>query len=555
MSQEEYYPLAIDPSKLAVNDTNCHLGRPLGNKITIKNGKLLKKKTNKYFKWVLKKNYNNIDNFIASLKKNISLPPNVIKYLNNKIDNEIEDNKYFITPYFAEECYQKEGLAFWVSYTPEESLTEEFYRFWKELVDDAERPFYFNMKTKDSVWKEDLDLDIKDRCFDYPEHLPFNVISFPSPFYMCKNEFYTEYALSLIFSDFYTSGKSIHFVPVKRDSFSTCLTFPLKKRKVRKEKEKEPKISINEFFSMDHVKGHPLYDAASTEPTKYSHLLSQVSTETAVEDTFGKDDNGYLNACLIQVLHSIAVYQNQSISHNDLHGGNIIMEQILYSTQWDNQELIDYDYFQYKIGNNNKSLYIPFVPFLPKIIDFGLSCKYGSPEVILNESIMTNKVGEPLGNPQSLIPPNWYFPAYDILIFLFTFCTFLFPQNLLGQRILWVALHFPDIPENEEWTFLEHIEKEDDPRQFYLKYNKKWVTCIRDVNPNLPQLSQVTLEINIIDRYEKLNSSSLLQKCMNNHSILKPYTDKPPNDQKCIILGTTEFRTQPTNYEWRHQKR
>ena len=168
---------------------------------------------------------------------------------------------------------------------------------------------------------------------------------------------------------------------------------------------------------------------------------------------------------------------------------------------------------------------------------------------------MTNKVGEPLGNPQSLIPPNWYFPAYDILIFLFTFCTFLFPQNLLGQKILWVALHFPDIPENEEWTFLEHIEEERDPTQFYLKYNKKWVTCIRDVNPTLQQLSQVTLEINIIDRYEKLNSSSLLQKCMNNPSILQSYTHKPSNDQKCIILGTTEFPTQSTNYEWSKQQK
>ena len=91
--KKEYSSLEIEPSKLAVNDTNCHLGRPFRDKITIKDGKLFKKnKENKYFKWVLKKNYNNIDNFIDSLK-NIPLPPNVIQYLNNKIDNEIEDNK------------------------------------------------------------------------------------------------------------------------------------------------------------------------------------------------------------------------------------------------------------------------------------------------------------------------------------------------------------------------------------------------------------------------------------------------------------------------------
>ena len=131
----------------------------------------------------------------------------------------------------------------------------------------------------------------------------------------------------------------------------------------------------------------------------------------------------------------------------------------------------------------------------------------------------------------------------------------MFPENLLGQRILWVALHFPEIPETSAWTFSETIKRELNAEQFYLKYNKKWVTCIRDVNPNLPQLSQVTLEINIIDRYVNLNSSSLLQKCMNNPSILQSYTHKPSNDQKCIILGTTEFPTQSTNYEWSKQQK
>ena len=493
---KEYAPLEIEPSKLAVNDTKCELGEPFRNKITIKDGKLFKKnKENKCFQWVEKEN---IKNFNMSL-----IPSNVINYLNTKIDNHVLDNKYFLIPFFAEECYQPKGGAFWVSYTPKDSLIKD--------------KFY--------------------QCFNDPiRGKADNVIFFSSPIYICKNAFYTEYALSLIFSDFYTSGKSIHLVPVERNSFFTCLTFltPLKRRKVQENKKKPPNISINEFFSMDHVKGHSL-----------DKCLNKCPIPNHTE---------YQNACLIQVLHSIAVFQKHSISHNDLHWGNIMIEQILYSTRWKSKELINYDYFQYKIGDIS-SLYVPFVPFLIKIIDFGLSCKYGFPEVILNELIMNNKVGEPSDNPKSLIPPNWYFPAYDILMFLFNFCIFLFPENLLGQRILWVALHFPEIPETSAWTFSETIKRELNAEQFYLKYNKKWVTCIRDVNPNLRKFSQITLEINIIERYKNLNSSSLLQKCMNNIEILEPYTHKPLDQKKSIILGTTNFPTQVSNYEWRYQEK
>ena len=494
--KKDYVPVEIEPLELAVNDTNCELGEPFRDKITIKGEKLFKKnKTNKYFKWVLKKN-RNIENFINILKHNRDIPPipsTVVKYLNNKIDSQIPDNKYFLIPFFAEECYKKEGRAFWVSYTPEDSLIkDEFYQCERRIRDKVP-----------------------------------NVITFPPPLYICKNQFYTEYAISLIFSDFYTHDQSIHFVPVERGSFSTCLTFldTLKRRTAVENPKNTPNISITEFFSMDRVKGHSL----------------------------DKCPGPYQNACLIQVLHSIAVYQKPSISHNDLHGGNIMVEQILYSTRWNNQELINYDCFQYNIGDN-ESLYIPFVPFLIKIIDFGLSCKY-SPEVILNENIMTNKVGEPPANPKSLIPPNWYFPAYDVLMFLFNFCIVLFPENLLGQHILWVALHFPEIPENRAWTFTKTMVEEFNAKQFYSKYNEKWVKCIIDVNPNLEKFIQVTLETNIIERYKNLTSFSLLQKCMNNSSILKSYTQKPP-DAKCIILGTTDFPNHlPINYQWAYQKR
>ena len=500
-------------------DTNCELVDSFVKDILIKDEKVFKKnKTPKALRkdhdgiLLVPKNSKTLDEWMGKMNemvfsdpngKDICIPSNIIRFLNEKLDSQDRDNKYFIIPWFAEKCYQKKGVAFWLSSTPESSLlkNENWYNCFKESLKNNH-----------------------------------NQINFEPPLYICKNWFYTEYIISLMVSDFYTSNKSIHFVPVEPNSFSTCLKNEKPLRRRQRRKDPTPHISIHEFFSMTRVKGHPL--------SKPKQNVSPLSNK-----------GDYQNACLIQVLHSIAVYQNQLISHNDLHGANILIEQILYSTRWNNQDLIDYDYFQYKF-EDKKSLYIPFVPFLIKIIDFGLSCKYGkgaenapfSP-VVLNNLIMTNKVGEPgpSVNRASLIPPNWYFAAYDILLFLFIFCIYLFPENLLGQQILWVALHFSEIDE-KEWSFEKEIDEETDAKQFYSKYNEMWVKCIKDVNDELTPYYQITLAPNIINRYKDLNSSSLLKKCMNNSSILKSYTQAPDNDKKCIILGTTDFLKQTSTY-------
>jgi hypothetical protein len=434
-------------------------------------------------------------------KYNNHIPIRAIEELNKEIaavtTKNGDPNNFFLVPYFAAKCHRKLSVTVPQTRTPIGSLGDDWTR----------------------------------RCFqrdlfrDNPPLIPLD-----RAINMCVNPFYTEYMISLICSNFYTDGDSIHFVPVEKNSFSTCLTVQ-KKQKRRKQRQSNtpPTISIQEFFVMDAVEGNPLSKKLLREGAPYKDL----------------------DVCLIQVLHSIAVYQRKQISHNDLHSENILIEQILLNTKWNHQELINYAHFQYDLGDAG-SLYTPFVPFLIKIIDFGLSCKY-SPPPILNRRIMEGSIRTlaALENSEEkhrvVIPPNWYFPAYDVLMFLINFCVVLFPENLLGQQILWVALYFPHIPETGPWNPTTIMGKDifkitTDPKTFYTDYNSGWTDCITGFNPihKPPNQIQVVLENNLIERYKGLNALSLLKKCINNKYILKAFTEKPSEGKSCIILGSID---------------
>ncbi len=426
------------------------------------------------------------------------IPLRAIEELNKEIAVETtkndEPNNFFLVPHFAAKCHRKGTLVVPQTRTPVGSLDTNC-DFFRQITFRGEPPL----------------LDI------------------PPDINMCVNPFYTEYMISLICSDFYMGGSSIHFVPVEQNSFSTCLTVHKKQKRRKKQSTNAPPlISIQEFFVMDRVEGHPLSKKLLRGAGPYKDL----------------------DVCLVQVLHSIALYQQKQISHNDLHSENILIEQILLNTKWNRQELINYAYFQYDLGDST-SLYTPFVPFLIKIIDFGLSCKYSAPP-ILNRRIIEGSIRTlvPLINSQEMhrvvIPPNWYFPAYDVLMFLLNFCVVLFPENLLGQQILWVALYFPSIPDEGPWDpsliMRENIFKTTtDPKTFYKMYNEGWVNCITGFNPlhRVNQI-QVVLEGNLIERYKGLTARSLLKKCINNKHILRNFTEKPPEGESCIVLGSID---------------
>ena len=430
------------------------------------------------------------------------IPQRAIEELNKQIKvlttKNKELNNFFLVPYFAANCRRKFPITVFKALTPIASL----YHNWGN----------------DCFERKLIRID------------PPPTFEISPNINMCINPFYTEYMISLICSNLYTEGDSIHFVPVERNSFSTCLTVEKKqKRRQKRSSNNPPVISIQEFFIMDRIEGYPIKDKPLRESVPYKDV----------------------DVCLIQVLHSIAVYQRKQISHNDLHSENILIEQILLNTKWNHQELINYTHFQYDLGDAG-SLYTPFVPFLIKIIDFGLSCKYSQPP-ILNRRIMEGSIRTlvHLENSKEMhrvvIPPNWYFPAYDVLMFLINFCVVLFPENLLGQQILWVALYFPHIPDTGPWDPVSITGKDifkitTDPKTFYTNYNSGWTDCITGFNPihKPPNQIQVVLENNLIERYKGLNALSLLKKCINNKYILKAFTEKPSEGKSCIILGSID---------------
>jgi len=564
-----------DSSTLALNKTSCNYAQRFYNKSPKENvafiperKQLIKRRILKLqnkdtsfkdadFWWEPKENRSLLEFILQENLKpgyNNYIPQRAIEELNKQIKvlttKNKELNNFFLVPYFAANCRRKFPITVLKALTPVASL----YHNWGN----------------DCFERKLIRID------------PPPTFEISPNINMCINPFYTEYMISLICSNLYTEGDSIHFVPVERNSFSTCLTVEKKqKRRQKRSSNNPPVISIQEFFIMDRIEGYPIKDKPLRESVPYKDV----------------------DVCLIQVLHSIAVYQQKQISHNDLHGENILIEQILLNTKWDNQELINYAYFQYEL-ENKESLYTPFVPFLIKIIDFGLSCKYSAPCVYNSKIIecktctwvdLHNQISIGLGKKSNgvidilgqrviyfddstgkivryesipeeykdqveekrqefiacrgkhaaVIPPNWYFPAYDVLMFLINFCVVLYPTNLLGQQILWVALHFPEIPEMGPWNpemikgFREDIfKKTTNPKEFYKKYNEKWTDCITGFNPaHKENQIQVVLEHNLIERYSSLNSLSLLKKCMNNKFILNFFTKKPSEGESCIVVG------------------
>lgn len=87
---------------------------------------------------------------------------------------------------------------------------------------------------------------------------------------------------------------------------------------------------------------------------------------------------------LFQTLHAVTVFQKLKINHNDLHEGNIFIQKIEADTRHNGQKLIDADYFHYRLGKTD--YYLPYIPVLVKIADWGRAMKWSEPYV-LNEDI------------------------------------------------------------------------------------------------------------------------------------------------------------------------
>jgi len=198
-------------------------------------------------------------------------------------------------------------------------------------------------------------------------------VVFPVGSYICHNEAYSEYILALLAGTFYEKGTSINFIHTF--SFATC----------------KSRYGAKNYTFMERIDG------------------------TLLSIQYGPRFQDSIEEILIQVLHAISTYQALKISHNDLHFGNIMFQYITPSTTWNGKRLVDYDYFEYIIGET--SIYIPRTRLLIKIGDFGLAVKYTHP-VVGNLSVVKDGIYSHGYGPWM---PNKFSWSYDALVALNNF--------------------------------------------------------------------------------------------------------------------------------------
>jgi len=132
----------------------------------------------------------------------------------------------------------------------------------------------------------------------------------------------------------------------------------------------------------------------------------------------------------IQGLHAIDSMHNIGISHNDLNAGNIMYKAIDETTTWKGKRMMDYDYFCYKLraGTKTKNVYIPFSPYLLKIIDFGLSMQYKDDGVVIgNKDVYEDKLAGVY---------NKFYDSYDYVYLTYVTSTIFKEAKFMNEKFL-----------------------------------------------------------------------------------------------------------------------
>ena len=203
--------------------------------------------------------------------------------------------------------------------------------------------------------------------------------------YLCEQISYSEYVIGLLCGDLYRSGISANFFDIF--GFTTC---PDTKNE-----------TVDQYVFMDKIDGSIrsikdcVFEVWASHSEKYPEKFPEIIP----------------TVLFIQVLHAIAVYQEiYQISHNDLHDDNIFIELIKKDTVYNSQNLYEADWFHYKLGKVD--LYLPWIPLIVKIGDFGLSVKYSTPIV---GDLEVFKDGYDQNDGKGKWIPNWFSPSYDML--------------------------------------------------------------------------------------------------------------------------------------------
>ena len=103
---------------------------------------------------------------------------------------------------------------------------------------------------------------------------------------------------------------------------------------------------------------------------------------------------------------------------------------------WHGDDLSTVEYFQYRIGGQVVTL--PATPYLAKLADYGLTCKYSEP-MVLESSVM--KDGNAKYDSQSKIEvplrPNFFSESYDLLSAIYGFYPYFMTPDIIAS-LAWI---------------------------------------------------------------------------------------------------------------------
>lgn len=274
----------------------------------------------------------------------------------------------------------------------------------------------------------------------------------PAGSLICKTGRYPEAILGMLMSQYVRSGKCIHFV------------------------------DTIDFVSLYTT---PSYDKG------FQCLVMEKIDRTLYESELPNDIT-YSEATLIQIYAAIAVYQEEhQVVHGDLHGGNVFLLDITPSRKWNEMVLADASYFEYQI--HGVTFFLPTTPFLVKLGDWGLACKY-SETVVASKIILEH--GANYDDSSAPVIPNFYSPVYDLLFIT----TIFFANNkrspFIRRCMAWCLGQSSDISRRDLISFAQgtYIDEES-CRPFvaslrddlFLSGSRPYVKCALDLlrNPEL----------------------------------------------------------------------
>jgi hypothetical protein len=239
------------------------------------------------------------------------------------------------------------------------------------------------------------------------------VIIFYGDDQICESA-YSEFVISLLVGELYRSKRSINFLDTFY--FATCV-------------DKRSLSSVKQYTFMEKVD---------------RSLRRTLGCITEIDHSGRKNPNyraETVECIVVQILHVIGMYQHfYEIVHGDLHDDNVFLEYVNHTTTWNGSSVLDTDYYKYTIGTT--SLFLPggrVCPFIVKIGDWGLACKYTTPKIAEYTTIFTGYDQQDTHGPWL---PNFYTTAYDPILII-SILKDLNPTNEFIQSIFAWMLGLP----------------------------------------------------------------------------------------------------------------